>query len=181
MGVKFQLPTDMPKASRSAPLRYNLPAPMRRLDTRARTEKARRKRAGPVDDWLCAASAAIDQSDAPLGRDEVRCTVHVEVKEPVEEDEFFADPKTYELHVAVAVPCVDASAGTSVTHSSTVLVTFEGFNDGLDSPDWTRRRPNQKVTFRQSSAELVDFLRRVEEWKTDLNPLIKKLEAVKLK
>ena len=76
----------MPNAS-TAPLRKRTTArslPLqRRLSEEEARQKFRRERmrpAGPIDDWLCANSSGLDDSESPLTQDEDKCIVTITVQ-----------------------------------------------------------------------------------------------------
>lgn len=73
----------MPKIQKLRPLiRRQLPP--RRIPHEVVVKQLHRKiNFGPVAEWLRAIRFQVDDSDSPLSQDEVRCTVTVQVTEPV--------------------------------------------------------------------------------------------------
>ena len=103
-------------------------------------------------------------------------------RQTAEDDQGFVDPDTYTLFLTLATrktggtvnrdPCDrgsdnclasdDPSQGNNLDiHPKVVLGTYRGWKESLDAPDWTRRKPGRELVFRQTKAELVEFLARV--------------------
>lgn len=74
----------------------------------------------------------------------------------------------YSLHLTVATFAPSEKPENASRLDKIVLARYEGFTDGLDVPDWTRRKPGREMIFRHTVKGLATFLSRVASSRTDL-------------
>ncbi|KAF7791463.1 hypothetical protein EIP86_002479 [Pleurotus ostreatoroseus] len=177
--AKSQVATSLRRRVR----RPLLPRRLTEDEARKKYRKQHMKRPlGPVDSWLCAASATVDGLHAPANHDDVQCTIIVVVKAPPvpDHDDPFIDPEEWELLMAVTNPPSDCKANTVVPQPQIVLATYKGSKHSLDAPEWTQRKPGQQLIIRQSRAELTELLSRIASSKNALDALTKDLQFMKM-
>jgi len=134
---------------------------------------------GPIDKWISASVADNVGADSqcPLAPDEVRCTIQMQRVEASDEDGDFGDGDTFVLYLTIAGSSRSSAPHALESSNRIILEKYQGWNDSLDAPDWSKWTPGHTVVFRQSRAKLTKIMRAVL-WEDEIASLADTLNSV---
>ncbi|KAJ8483356.1 hypothetical protein ONZ51_g4742 [Trametes cubensis] len=144
----------------------------RRKTMRESTEEGRRQIV--VDTWLAEhrPHEIKDKVDAPLSPGQARCVVFLQCIPYPDPDEYWWDPDTYVLRLTIVEGSRDPEGKYVESERRVVLGDYTGHPGTLDAPDWARLPAGRTMVFRDSTAEVLDFLRRIGKSPGQVHPAV---------
>ncbi|KAI0335733.1 hypothetical protein GY45DRAFT_1316437 [Cubamyces sp. BRFM 1775] len=133
----------------------------RRKKLRESTEGGRRQII--VDTWLAEHRPHEIKGgiDAPLSPGQARCVVFLQCIPYPDPDEYWWDPDTYVLRLTIVEGSRDPEGNYIESERRVVLGDYIGHPDTLYAPDWASLPAGRTMVFRDSTAEVLKFLRSI--------------------